>query len=68
VKPPFDIATLQESMQWHKSRDRDPGTVWLRSLLKSVVPQRPTEDPAKPKTRVQQSGYPRAGAPVRADR
>jgi len=38
VKPPFEIATLQESMQWHKSRNRDPGTVWLRSLLKSVVP------------------------------
>jgi DNA-binding transcriptional LysR family regulator len=41
VKPPFEIATLQESMQWHKSRDRDPGTLWLRSLLKSVLPQTP---------------------------
>ncbi len=41
IKPPFEIATLQESMQWHKSRDRDPGTLWLRSLLKSVLPQTP---------------------------
>jgi len=39
VKPPFGIPVLQESMQWHKSRDRDPGTLWLRSVLKSVVPQ-----------------------------
>jgi len=40
VKPPFEIATLQESMQWHKSRNRDPGTLWLRSLLKSVLGSR----------------------------
>jgi DNA-binding transcriptional LysR family regulator len=39
IKPPFDIPVLRESMQWHKSRDRDPATSWLRSLLKSVVPQ-----------------------------
>ncbi len=25
IKPPFAIPALQESMQWHKSRDRDPG-------------------------------------------
>jgi len=47
IQPPFEIATLQESMQWHKSRDRDPGTVWLRSLLKSVLPLVPAEEPAK---------------------
>jgi LysR family transcriptional regulator, nod-box dependent transcriptional activator len=38
LKPPFEIPALQESMQWHKSRDRDPGTLWLRSTLKSVLP------------------------------
>jgi LysR family transcriptional regulator, nod-box dependent transcriptional activator len=41
VKPPFEIPTFQESMQWHKSRNRDPGTLWLRSMLKSVLQQTP---------------------------
>jgi LysR family transcriptional regulator, nod-box dependent transcriptional activator len=49
VKPPFDIPALQESMQWHKSRDRDPGTLWLRSLLKSVVPRTLAPDTPKAK-------------------
>ncbi|MGB6945058.1 MAG: LysR family transcriptional regulator [Bryobacteraceae bacterium] len=53
IQPPFEIATLQESMQWHKSRDRDPGTVWLRSLLKNVLPPAHTEEPAKAKPRAQ---------------
>jgi LysR family transcriptional regulator, nod-box dependent transcriptional activator len=37
VAPPLEIPPLEESMQWHKSRDRDPGTIWLRSMLKSVI-------------------------------
>jgi DNA-binding transcriptional LysR family regulator len=45
IKPPFEIGTFQESMQWHKSRDRDPGTLWLRSLLRSAVPQVQTQEP-----------------------
>ncbi len=62
MKPPFEIATLQESMQWHKSRDRDPGTVWLRSLLKSVVPHaRIHEAPGpRPRTHVIRDRRPRA--------
>jgi DNA-binding transcriptional LysR family regulator len=51
IKPPFDIPVLQESMQWHKSRDRDPGTLWLRSLLKSVVPQTLAREAATTKPR-----------------
>jgi DNA-binding transcriptional LysR family regulator len=51
MTPPFEIATLQESMQWHKSRDRDPGTVWLRSLLKSVVPHARVHEAPGPKPR-----------------
>lgn len=51
IRPPFEIATLQESMQWHKSRDRDPGTIWLRSLLKSVVPYTRIQEPEKPRSR-----------------
>jgi DNA-binding transcriptional LysR family regulator len=41
IRPPFQIPPLEESMQWHKSRDRDPGTIWLRSTLKSVVAEGP---------------------------
>lgn len=37
VAPPLEIPRLEESMQWHRSRDRDPGTVWLRSILKSAI-------------------------------
>ena len=51
MTPPFEIATLQESMQWHKSRDRDPGTVWLRSLLKSVIPHARVHEAPGPKPR-----------------
>jgi LysR family transcriptional regulator, nod-box dependent transcriptional activator len=37
IAPPIEIPLLEESMQWHKSRDRDPGTMWLRSVLKAAV-------------------------------
>ncbi|HEY6329531.1 MAG TPA: LysR family transcriptional regulator [Blastocatellia bacterium] len=45
IPPPLKIPPLEEFMQWHKSRDRDPGTIWLRSMLKSVVTEKaaPTE-------------------------
>jgi DNA-binding transcriptional LysR family regulator len=39
VAPPVEIPRLEEHMQWHKSRDHDHGTVWLRSMLKSAVNQ-----------------------------
>jgi DNA-binding transcriptional LysR family regulator len=41
VAPPLEIPRLEESMQWHRSRDRDPGTIWLRSVLKSVIAESP---------------------------
>jgi len=53
LKPPFEIPLLEESMQWHKSRDRDPGTIWLRSTLKSVLPRVRNIGPVKPVPRVQ---------------
>jgi len=37
IAPPVEIPPLEELMQWHKSRDRDPGTAWLRSLLKDAI-------------------------------
>lgn len=37
LAPPLEIPRLEECLQWHGSRDRDPGTVWLRTILKSVA-------------------------------
>ena len=37
VALPLEIPRIEEFMQWHRSRSRDPGTVWLRSILKQVV-------------------------------
>ena len=37
IPPPVEIPRLEESMQWHKSRDHDPGTFWLRSVLRAAV-------------------------------
>jgi len=33
LTPPIEIPALTQSMQWHKYRSQDPGTVWLRDLL-----------------------------------
>jgi LysR family nod box-dependent transcriptional activator len=51
IKPPFTIPPLEESMQWHKSRDRDPGTVWLRSMLRAALAERPKQRVASAVTR-----------------
>jgi LysR family transcriptional regulator, nod-box dependent transcriptional activator len=42
VGPPLEIPPLEESMQWHRSRDRDPGTVWLRSMFRDAVAGAPS--------------------------
>ena len=41
VAPPLEIPRFEAFMQWHRSRDHDAGTVWLRSLLKSAVAESP---------------------------
>ena len=33
VKPAFDIPRLVEMLQWHKYRDLDPGSMWLRDAI-----------------------------------
>ncbi len=33
VRPLFELPPLTESMQWHRSRDRDPALAWLRQLI-----------------------------------
>jgi len=37
VTPPVQIPPLDESMQWHTSRDRDPANKWLRDMLRGAV-------------------------------
>lgn len=37
VALPLEIPRIEEFMQWHRSRNRDPGTMWLRSILKQIV-------------------------------
>jgi DNA-binding transcriptional LysR family regulator len=44
ISPPLDIPTFEEFMQWHRSRDRDPGTIWLRSVLKAAAAESPLND------------------------
>jgi hypothetical protein len=33
VKPAFEIPRLIEVLQWHKYRDLDPGSMWLRDMI-----------------------------------
>ena len=37
IAPPLEIPKFEQFMQWHRSRDRDPGSLWLRSVLKSAI-------------------------------
>jgi len=37
VSPPLKIPPLTEAVQWHRSADRDPGSLWLRTLLKETA-------------------------------
>ena len=46
VAPPLEIPRLEEFMQWHRSRDHDPGTAWLRSILKSALNNKALKKPA----------------------
>jgi DNA-binding transcriptional LysR family regulator len=34
---PMSMKNLQQSMQWHKYRSRDPGLIWLRDLLREAA-------------------------------
>jgi DNA-binding transcriptional LysR family regulator len=33
VQPEFEIPRLIEVLQWHKYRDLDPGSIWLRDII-----------------------------------
>jgi len=41
ISPPLEIPRFEEFMQWHRSRDSDPGTMWLRSVLKTAAAESP---------------------------
>jgi LysR family transcriptional regulator, nod-box dependent transcriptional activator len=34
---PFELPPLAEAMQWHRHFNADPGTLWLRGVLKEVA-------------------------------
>lgn len=37
VQPPMELPSIRWVMQWHKYRDIDPGTVWLRNQIIQVA-------------------------------
>ncbi len=37
VAPPLEMPTLTEAIVWHKYRDGDPGSIWLRQVLKEAA-------------------------------
>lgn len=40
IRPvPMPIKKLHQAMQWHKYRTRDPGLMWVRSLLREAAAQ-----------------------------
>jgi len=50
VAPPLKIPKFEQFMQWHRSRDRDPGSIWLRSVLKSAIAESTLNKEAAPLT------------------
>jgi LysR family nod box-dependent transcriptional activator len=37
VQPPFALPTVTHCLQWHRYQDQDPGSIWLRSLLRQAA-------------------------------
>jgi LysR family transcriptional regulator, nod-box dependent transcriptional activator len=35
--PPFAIPTVTHCLQWHRYQDQDPGSIWLRFLLRQAA-------------------------------
>ena len=35
--PPLPITPMEQALQWHKYRTKDPGLVWLRELFRQAV-------------------------------
>jgi DNA-binding transcriptional LysR family regulator len=37
IEPPFELPLLTEAMQWHENFNDDPGSRWLRGLIREVA-------------------------------
>jgi DNA-binding transcriptional LysR family regulator len=37
VPPPIELPTLREAIQWHRYLNQDPGTMWMRRVLREAV-------------------------------
>ena len=37
IPPPFELPPLIETVQWHTCFDKDPGSTWLRRILKEAA-------------------------------
>jgi LysR family transcriptional regulator, nod-box dependent transcriptional activator len=64
IAPPLEIPHLEQSMQWHRSRDRDPGTVWLRSVLKTAITTSPLNEEVRPAKRKPSRKFQVSNGPV----
>jgi LysR family nod box-dependent transcriptional activator len=62
VPAPLEIPRIEEFLQWHRSRDRDPGTVWLRAVLKQLVAKGLSTETAMPRSKAHGSRRTPAGA------
>jgi LysR family transcriptional regulator, nod-box dependent transcriptional activator len=40
VRPPIALPPLEQSVQWHSYRTRDPALIWIRSQLKRAADER----------------------------
>jgi DNA-binding transcriptional LysR family regulator len=40
AEPPFALPRLEQSVQWHSYRTRDPALIWIRSQLKQAAAER----------------------------
>ncbi|MFT3790952.1 MAG: LysR family transcriptional regulator [Rudaea sp.] len=48
VKPLFEMPHLTEVLQWHRHRDLDPGTQWLRQKIIAMAQKMPAIDSLYP--------------------
>lgn len=49
LKPPVEIPSMVESVQWHTVRDADPGLRWMRSLLKACCVEAASNSGIRPR-------------------
>jgi hypothetical protein len=40
AKPPLALPPLEQAVQWHSYRTRDPALIWIRSQLKQAAGDR----------------------------